>query len=1312
MMTSPETSIISQLKNWQAPPVLRCVMHVNGTGHIQHAEGDLKELFGTEDLRNQNLSAHLKQEGSNQMWFADWLTSSQSDKKAVRAQLKNQEDEFTPVEIFATYQGGGLYLLKLRSVFSEIVDQFAAQQIYILELLARGRPQEEILNQLVLLIESVMPGATGSILLLDPVKRSFLHGAAPNLDEQYNRSLTGIVIGPDVGSCGAAIHFGRRTVVKDIATDPLWENYKHLILPLGYRACWSTPFFSETGSAMGTFGIYYREKRGPQAYEMAILDAASHLAAVVASHHLRLLQLQDALAALKRSEDRLQSTFDFVNDAIFVHDSETGAIIDVNQRTVEMYGWTKEELKSMGIGRLSAGLAPYTQEEAVNWILRARQEGPQIFEWRARHRNGRLFWVEVNLRFAQLGEHDRVLVTVRDIEQRKLVEERLELALRGADLGLWDWDITTGEVTFSDRWFTMLGYRPAELPPSVDTWRALLHTEDAPLVEEALTAHFSQQTEQYDVEFRLLNKNGSWHWVGARGRVLEWSPAGEPLRMTGTHLDIQARKVTEQELHCSQKRYELVLTGSGAGLWDWNLDTDACYFSPRFREMLGLSESEFPNQFNSFVERLHPDDVLRMRQTIARHISMRTPCEDEYRLRTKSGDYRWFSANGQASFDERGKAHQMAGSLIDIHERRCAEERIRENQRVLETLLGNLVGMAYRCRIDEHWTMEFVSQGCVQLTGYQPEDLVGNHRISYEEVTHPEDRQRVRDEIQAALKQGRQFELFYRIITATGTVRIVLERGIGIHSAAGQLEYLEGFITDVTEIRRSQDKIVEQAALLDRAQDAIIVRDLQGTITYWNQGASRLYGWQQDEVLGKPVLELFYREGSAYLKALQVLLRLGEWSGELHHVTRENREIIVESRWTLLRDEKGGPKSILTIDTDITEKKRLEAQFLRAQRMESIGTLAGGIAHDLNNVLAPIIMSIDLLRLSTTSKEDMDLLNQMDASAHRGADLVRQVLSFARGVGGRRISINPSYLIKEVAKIVKETFPKSITIRSDRSAELWMVSGDPTQLHQVLLNLCVNARDAMPEGGTLSLLAENVELDATGAARLENGHAGQFVRFIVEDTGTGIPDELLGKIFEPFFTTKEIGKGTGLGLSTVMAIVRSHGGFIQVESAVDQGSSFQVYLPTSTQRSETGAGEPAAGVPRGQGECILIVDDEPSVRSVLKNTLTAYGYTVLLAENGAEGLACYERERERIRVIITDMMMPVMDGPTMINTLCSMQARQPIIASSGLNESINLGKITAAGVNHFLAKPYSAETVLRALHEVLNQGPAAPPTSR
>lgn len=1061
MNNSPiETNISHRLKNWQAPPELRCALHVNATGYIQHADGNLLELFGSDHLRNQNLAARLKLIQGDYTSLPDWLTRCQTDKQALRAQFEKNSGYFTPVEANATYQGNGVYLVNLRSVYNEVVDQFAAQQVCILELLGKGASQGQTLERLVLLIEGVLPETTGSILLLDQKKRCFIHGAAPNLDVRYNKLVDGMKIGPQTGSCGAALYYGRRIIVKDIETDPLWAPYKQEILPLGYKACWSTPFFSEDGITLGTFGIYYKEKREPQPHEIAILDAASYLASVVVKHHFSQQQLRSALAALKKSEERLQTTFDFVNDGLFIHDAESGAIIEANQRAADMYGWTKDELKQLSIADLSANVPPYTQREAKEWIELALSEGPQMFEWRAKHRNGRFFWVEVNLRSAVLEGSSRVLVAARDID-----------------------------------------------------------------------------------------------------------------------------------------------------------------------------------------------------------------------------------------------------------ERHHAEEREKENRRVLETLLGNLVGMAYRCRIDEYWTMEFVSFGCLQLTGYQVEELVNNKRVSYEEITHPLDRERVRDEIYEALKQGRQFDVNYRIVTATGNVRHVWERGVGIHSPDGKLELLEGFITDVTEIHKNQAKIAEQAALLDRAQDAIIVRDLEGSVSYWNQGAAHLFGWTAQEAIGKTVQKLYYKDEAAYLSAMQSLLKNGEWSGELHKQTKSKKEIIVESRWTLLRDDLGNPISVLTIDTDQTEKKRLEAQFLRAQRMESIGTLAGGIAHDLNNVLAPIIMSIDLLRLSVNQKTDIELLDQMDASAHRGADLVRQVLSFARGVGGRRININPAYLLKEIAKIVKETFPKSITIRSHQAADLSMVSGDPTQLHQVLLNLCVNARDAMPEGGTMSLLAENIEISASQANQMENATPGHFVRFIVEDTGAGIEKEILGRIFEPFFTTKEVGKGTGLGLSTVLAIVRSHGGFIQVESAPEQGSSFHVYLPACVQVIESPAGQSGNKVPRGNGEYVLVVDDEAPVRSVLKNALETHGYHTLVAENGAEGLALYEREKHRIRVIITDMMMPVMDGPAMVAALHQLKAEQPIIAISGMTESVNIGRATAAGVNHFLAKPFAAETVLNVLHETLHPQNSASATA-
>ncbi len=369
--------------------------------------------------------------------------------------------------------------------------------------------------------------------------------------------------------------------------------------------------------------------------------------------------------------------------------------------------------------------------------------------------------------------------------------------------------------------------------------------------------------------------------------------------------------------------------------------------------------------------------------------------------------------------------------------------------------------------------------------------------------------------------------------------------------------------------------------------------------------------------------------------------------------------------------------------------------------MESIGTLAGGIAHDLNNALGPVITSLDLLQMKFTDPDSRELLAIISSSAHRGADMVRQVLSFARGVEGKRMEVQIKHLLQDIEKIVADTFLKNIAVRSKVPRDLWTAQGDPTQLHQVLLNLCVNARDAMPDGGELTISAENRVIDEHYAGLNVEADPGPYVFLQIEDTGTGMPPHVIEKIFDPFFTTKEIGKGTGLGLSTSLAIVKSHGGFIQVYSEVGRGTKFKIYLPARTEASSEAIAEVAAEMPRGHGELILVVDDEDSVRQITKRTLEAFGYRVILATDGAEAVATYAQRSSEIAVILTDMMMPVMDGPSAIRVIRSMNSAVRIIAASGLSANGHVAQVAALGVKHFLPKPYTAETLLKALREIL-----------
>jgi signal transduction histidine kinase/CheY-like chemotaxis protein len=388
---------------------------------------------------------------------------------------------------------------------------------------------------------------------------------------------------------------------------------------------------------------------------------------------------------------------------------------------------------------------------------------------------------------------------------------------------------------------------------------------------------------------------------------------------------------------------------------------------------------------------------------------------------------------------------------------------------------------------------------------------------------------------------------------------------------------------------------------------------------------------------------------------------------------------------------------------DLTDRKKMEQQFLRAQRMESIGTLAGGIAHDLNNVLSPILMSIELLKDMAQDELGLKLLETLKGSAQRGADLVKQVLSFARGVECERLVVNPIHVMRDLMKVMRDTFPKSIEARFTPERNLWTVTGDPTQLHQVFLNLCVNARDAMPKGGNINIGMENIVLDETYAAMNPGAAPGSYVMVKVEDNGGGIPPAIRERIFEPFFTTKEMGKGTGLGLSTTLAIVKSHGGFINLYSEVGQGTKFKIYLPANpSQSASDDAAVEQSRLPRGNGEMILVVDDEEAIRKVAKGTLERFGYRVLLAANGAEGVALYAQQRQGISVVLTDMAMPIMDGPSMIIALKAMNPEIRIIGSSGLASNGGVAKAVGAGVQFFVPKPYTAESILTTLQKLLH----------
>jgi two-component system, cell cycle sensor histidine kinase and response regulator CckA len=395
--------------------------------------------------------------------------------------------------------------------------------------------------------------------------------------------------------------------------------------------------------------------------------------------------------------------------------------------------------------------------------------------------------------------------------------------------------------------------------------------------------------------------------------------------------------------------------------------------------------------------------------------------------------------------------------------------------------------------------------------------------------------------------------------------------------------------------------------------------------------------------------------------------------------------------------ESNQPSRMLGIHMDITEKKQLEAQFLRAQRLESLGTLAGGIAHDLNNILTPILAVVQLLPLKIPDLSDRNrcLLETAEASARRGADLVKQILVFARGVEGRRVYLQLNHLLLEVKQIIEQTLPKSIEIITDIDPDLWIISGDATQLHQVLMNLCVNARDAMPQGGTLTLQAKNLMIDEQYARVHLDAVVGSHIVVEVTDTGSGIAPEHLHRIFDPFFTTKEIGKGTGLGLSALLGIVKSHGGFVDVHSEVDKGSQFRIFLPTS--QTIVPSVDQDVDAPLGQQQLILVVDDEAAICEALKETLLAQDYQVFVASDGIEAVALLAEHKHSVRCVLMDIMMPTLDGLATLPLLRRFNPDLCAIAMSGLTSTEVIVRAETLGFQGFLQKPFTRKDLLQVL---------------
>lgn len=605
-----------------------------------------------------------------------------------------------------------------------------------------------------------------------------------------------------------------------------------------------------------------------------------------------------------------------------------------------------------------------------------------------------------------------------------------------------------------------------------------------------------------------------------------------------------------------------------------------------------------------------------------------------------------------------------------------------------------------------------------RVLGYSAEELCARDFLWF---VHEEDREatlRQMDGLRAG-KTALQFENRYR--TQSGEWRHlawnaapVLEKGLIYASARDVTQQKK----QEEEIRRLNQKLEARVAestaqvaageerfrlMVEQVQDyAMITLDLNGNITSWNIGAERMKGYTAEEVLGRHFSCLYTEADVRAGKPDRLLARAREKGSivdEGWRLRKNGERFWAEIVLTALRDSSGLITGFAKFTHDLTTRRTAELQVLRSQRLEAIGTLAGGIAHDLNNVLAPILMGMELLR--EDYPKESETLETFYACGRRAADMVRQLLTFAKGVDGERISISPQHLLKEMDRIMSSTFPKNIQLKISIPPKLPMVSGDATQLHQVLLNLCVNARDAMPNGGVLNLNTRAMAVDETQAKSIPGGKPGEYVVLSVQDNGIGMSPEIIDRIFEPFFTTKGPEKGTGLGLSTVLGIVKGHGGFLQVYSMPGYGSTFSVYLPAEKNANtrETRPGIPVQFV--GSGETVLIVDDEADVRNIALGVLQKFGLKVFTASDGADALVQITEHRLDLKAIVTDLHMPRMDGITLIRNIRRILPSIPIAVFSGRPDADLAAECRQLKVAAILEKPFAQDRLLQVLQELL-----------
>ena len=991
------------------------------------------------------------------------------------------------------------------------------------------------------------------------------------------------------------------------------------------------------------------------------------------------------------SEENFKNVFH--NSSIGISITMLDGRMQMNPAYCRILGYSPKELEKIKWQTITHPDDVEHNQSIVADIIAGKMNSAR-WEKRYFHKNGNIVWVDISS-VLQRDEHNvpmYFITSINDITERKNLEERaianerkLHSIINTAIDGFWILNVHGRILQVNQTYCTMSGYSEQEL--------LQMNVSDLENVEsqKQTALHIQRVLERGQDRFETVHIRKDGSVFDVRVSVKYRVNAGE---FDAFIQDVTEQKKADAQIRENEMIFEQLLENSPVYIFFKDENIRPLKLSRNFEQMLKMP---LHNILGKSMDELFPSELAR---NIVEDDKRILQNGELIKVDEEMNDRCYTTIKFPISIE--GKPRYLAGFTIDITDRKKADLATQTLTNRLQIMLSALqYGVLV---VDNENRIEFINNAFCEQFGLQPEPnkWIGLTAEEFIPLILPAyaDPKKILARITAIVAENKSF-VDDEVIMRNGDTYLVDFIPLVVNGINKGRMWLH---RNITERKRKDAKIQQLSKAIEQTSASIVITDISGIIEYVNTAFTQTSGYSKEEVIGKKpsVLKSGHTTNDVYGNLWKTITAGKEWSGEFHNRKKDGSLYWESVIIAPVKNDEGTIINFIAVKDEITERKKMQSQLLRAQRLESIGTLAGGIAHDLNNILGPILLSIQVLRTKLNDASMQNLIDTIESASIRGKNIVAQVLAFARGSDSTPILIQVRHIVKEVEDVIKQTFPKDIDIQSYLPKDLWTINADPTQIHQILLNLCVNARDAMPHGGRLTVNVKNIVIDESLALRYAEARCGRYLEIEVRDTGTGMPPDIQQKIFDPFFTTKAPGKGTGLGLSTVYTIVKHHHGFISMNSIVGEGTVFQIYIPASSEVATTTVPSLPESIPQGNKESILVVDDEVAIQQICEETLRFYNYDVITANNGAECISKFIQKGMKCTVVLMDMMMPVMGGKTAGAAIRKIDPNIRIVGMSGLMTE-TLDENDERIFDHFLRKPFTGKELMDALQKVIAQ---------